>query len=196
MRGRMTATGGFKRRGSLAAVLGLALAMGLSGQAAAFQILKDQGPRGSLTINDGPSGQAARCGYAPANEHDVGYFRWMKVVPPSAYAQDTTAGRDQQKVRWFFTLQHSVNNGAWQSVGSSGKRTKIAYDDAAAAFTGLKFYYNGEFNEKLRAIVTVQWLRNGAVKGVVKYRIEWYSVKWDVGDPNYIYMDACDGAAD
>ncbi len=189
-------TSGFRRRASLAAVLGLALAMGLSGPAAAFQILKDQGPRGTLLLNDGPSGQAARCGYAPADAHDVGYFRWMKVFPPSAYAQDTTAGRDQQKVRWFFTLQHSVNAGPWQKVGSSAKQTKTAYDDTAAAFTPRKFYFNAGFNEQLRAIVTVQWLRNGAVKGIVKYRIEWYSVKWDVGSPSYIYTDACDGAAD
>ena len=46
-------------------------------------------------------------------------------------------------------------------------------------------------------MVNLKWLNgNGSVAGQVTYLVEWYSVKWTVGDPNYVYHPWCEGSAD
>jgi hypothetical protein len=42
----------------------------------------------------------------------------------------------------------------------------------------------------------IRWFRGGSVVGMVKLRLEHYSVKWTVGTPDYQFVDACDGASD
>jgi hypothetical protein len=187
---------GRRSRVATAALVALVMAVGLTLPASAWVALKDQGTRGNFVLDDSGAHPGAKCGYAPADEHATAYFRWMKVFAPKMWARSTSGGRDHQQVSWKFQLQKSVNSGPWQNIRTSATQTRTAYDDTPAAFTALKVYYNGNFADKLRAIVTMKWLRNGSAEGLVKLRLEYYSVKWDVGSPAYVYTDACDGAAD
>jgi len=75
-------------------------------------------------------------------------------------------------------------------------RRRTAISPHSAKFDAIKVYVNGSAGRLYRAISTLTWMRNGSATGFVKFRMEYYSVKWTVGVPSYVYHDACDGAAD
>ncbi len=187
----------FGRRLTTATVVGLILAIGLSGAASAHVIVGTHGVTGDWRTHDSFETPEGKCGYSAPNSSGVAFFRWMKITPPLAFARDITAGRDHQSVKWQFKIQRSVNGGAWTNVASSPVQTKTAYDDMYARFTPMKVYYNGtSFVQKFRGLVTVNWIRNGSSEGWVKFWIEYYGVKWTVGNPTYVYTNGCDGSAD
>ena len=96
----------------------------------------------------------------------------------------------------IYRVQRDGGSG-WKTVASTSQ-TKTAYDNQPADFTAKKVYYNGVDGDLLRGVVVIQWLRGGSPEASVKLRLEHYSVKWPitVGQPDYQYVDACDGAAD
>ena len=81
-------------------------------------------------------------------------------------------------------------------MASSTVQSKTVYDDTTSTFTPLKVYFNGHVGDTFRAMVTASWVRNGSVEGWVKFRVEFYSVKWTVGIPGFVFTDACGGAQD
>jgi hypothetical protein len=60
----------------------------------------------------------------------------------------------------------------------------------------MKVPFTGNGKNVYRAIAKLQWIRNGNVTGTVKLRMEFYSVKWTVGTPDFVFEDYCTGPAD
>lgn len=118
----------------------------------------------------------------------------MKFFKPDVYARDTGAATQQQIVSVIYRLQRNTGSG-WKTVASS-TQTKSASETDPADFVHRKLYYNARAGELLRGTMEIKWLRAGTVEGKVKLRLEYYSVKWTVGTPDYIFEDACDGASD
>jgi hypothetical protein len=178
-----------------AILLGLTLAFALGGTASAHVIVGTHGLTGDWGTYDFVLTPEGRCGYSAPDGSGTAYLRWMKVTAPIIIARDVTPARDHQTARWQFKLQRSHNGGAWRNVASSAVQNKITYDDTTSTLTPLKVFFKGHAGDKFRAMVTASWVRNGSVEGWVRFRVEFYSVKWTVGDPSYVYTDACDGAA-
>ena len=75
-------------------------------------------------------------------------------------------------------------------------QTRTTTDAKSAKFTSLTVNVSGKAGQLYRAIVTLTWLYQGNADGIAKARMEYYGVKWTVGSPDFVYHDACDGAAD
>ena len=127
----------------------------------------------------------------------MAYLRWIKVWHFLAAARDLTVNRDSQLVSSQIVIQRSVGGGAWKTVARSVVQKLTAYDDQSPNFSDPKLMVNGtSANQQFRAVVTLKWWRKGAVEGVAKMRLTYHSVKWSVGSPDFVYHDACSGAAD
>ena len=176
----------------MSAALMLALAFG--SPAAAAVVIKDSGTHGDWGTNgDDQTTPGAKCGYSAADSSGTAHLRWIKAFPVFA---GTSPGVSQQPITWRVLIQKSQDGGAtWQNITSTSE-TRTAISPKSAKFDPIKINVNGSANGLYRAVATLTWMRNGNVTGYVKFRMEFYSVKWTVGDPSYVYQDACDGAAD
>lgn len=195
----MTFPGARRQRRSLAIGLVLAALLAAVGAApaSAAVVLRESGLRGPYVVADQieePRLPGARCGYGAENASGDAFFRWMKFRKPDVYARDTGEGAQQQRVRLTYRLQRNTATG-WKTVASLSQ-TETAHETMPAEFVPRKLYYDGSAGDLLRGVVVIKWLRNGSVEGSVALRLEYYSVKWTVGTPDYIFEDACDGAAD
>ena len=179
-----------------ALLLGLSLAFALGGTASAHVVVDQYGLTGDWGTYDSTSTPEGKCGYSAPDGTGTAYLRWMKVIAPIIIARDITPQRDHETARWQFKLQRSHNGGAWKNVASSAVQNKTTYDDTTSTLSPMKVYFNGHVGDRFRAMVTASWVRNGAVEGWVKFRVEFYGVKWTVGVPDYVFTDACDGSQD
>jgi hypothetical protein len=185
---------------SAAVALGLIVVLSVGSTASAFQLLKLTGHHGdfgtALSHADTPDAPGARCGYSAPDSSGFAHLAWIRVFPFKASAYDRTTGVDQQRIRFTATMQRSGDGGAtWTSVGSVAQ-TRTATDTSSAAFDSLKVVTTGRSGKLYRTIAKLEWLRNGATDGLARVRMQYYSVNWTVGDPAYVYTDACEGAAD
>jgi len=187
----------FERRVGFSAMVAVLLAISVSGVASAHEVMKDQGQHGTYYVVDFDTQPGGRCGYGPENSAGFAYVKWMWFLKPEVYARNTTSGQDHQKVQLTYVVQHRVKGSQtkWTTVGKA-IQTKTAWDDTRAAFTSQKVYASGQSDQVWRGVVNLKWLRNGSVEGQVTYALEWYTVKWTVGDPNYVYNPWCEGKAD
>jgi hypothetical protein len=187
----------FGRRVGLGVVMAVLLAISVSGVASAAVVIKDSGSHGVYYVVDYDTQPGGRCGYGPENSAGQAYVKWIWFLKPEVYARDTTPAQDHQKVKLSYMVQHRVVGSMtkWKTV-ATGQQTKTAWDDTRAAFTSQKVYAPSTSTEVWRGLVNLKWLHNGSVVGQVTYRIEWYSVKWTVGNPDYVYQTWCDGRAD
>jgi hypothetical protein len=189
-----------KFRIGIALSLAALLALSLASSASAFHMIKLTGHYGdfgtSLSHQDSPDGPGARCGYSAADATGVAHLAWVKLFALKAIAYDRTGAVDHQKIRFTATLQRSGDGGStWKNV-SSVSETRTAYDNKSASFDALTVATTGTAGKLYRAVATLQWLRNGQVDGLAKLRMDYYSVKWTVGDPAYVFSGSCDGTAD
>jgi len=188
------------RRVALAVCLGLTLAVALGAPASAFSILQQGGNHGewgtSPATPDDATHPGARCGYSAAQADGFAHLAWIKVFPFKALAFDRTGGLDQQPVTFMVTVQRSTNGGTTWKNGGSASQTRTAFDNKSAKFSVLKVNASGKQGSLYRAVETLKWLKNGHTDGFVKVSMGYYGVKWTVGDPAFVYHDACDGAAD
>ncbi len=188
------------RGAALALCLGATLAVLLGSTASAFAVLQTSGNHGewgtaSSTADDELS-PGARCGYSAPDGSGVAHLAWIKVYSFKALAFDRTNATDHQPVTFTATVQRSGNNGVtWKNVGSVSQ-TRTAYDNKSAKFDALKVMTSGKAGKIYRAVVSLKWQRNGHTDGLAKARMEYYGVKWTVGASDFVYKDACDGAAD
>jgi hypothetical protein len=74
--------------------------------------------------------------------------------------------------------------------------TRTASGGNSAAYDALKVSLTSKPSNVYRAVSTLQWIRNGSVTGLVKFRMEYYSVKWTVGQSDFVFQNYCTGAAD
>lgn len=179
---------------SLALSLGLMLTLALGSTASAAVLIKDSGTHGDFgTIDYDDTHAGSRCGYSAPNSSGTAFLRWIKVFPVFA---GTSSGVSSQPIKWIVTIQKSADGGAsWQQV-TAASQTRTASGGNSAVYDPMKLSFTGRAGKLYRAISTLKWIRNGNVTGVVKLRMEYYSVKWTVGSPSYVYHGACDGAAD
>ena len=180
----------------LALLLALLAAVGLSGPASAHVVMSASGQRGVYYVVDYDTQGGGQCGYGPSGVSPQ-HLKWIWFLKPEVYARDINGSRNQQKVKLTYILQHRKFGSMtqWKTVATKSQ-TKTAYDDTRAPFTSARVYSPADSNQVWRGLVNLKWMRNGSVEGQVTYRIEWYSVQWEVGDPNYMYNTWCDGAAD
>jgi hypothetical protein len=187
------------RATTLAVVVGALLAVGASGPVSAHVIITQSGVTGDwgwLPADD-PSSPGARCGYTAPQGDGYAHLRWIRVRPPEIAARNVTGGVDSQKASWQVVVQRKIGAGAWRKVAQSPVQTKTTWDNQSADYTGMKVYFaSGQANQQFRAVAFLRWMRNGAVEGSVKARMEHYGVKWTVGTPDYVFADACTGVAD
>ena len=188
------------KRSVMALAIGSALAMALAGTASAVVVVELTGRYGDFGTKpatvDAPDKPGARCIYGSTDASGFAHVAGIKVYPFVALAYDRTGGLDQQAVRFTVTVQRSTDSGTtWKSIRSVAQ-TKTATDVKSADFSALRVSASGKAGQKFRAIATLDWLRNGAVDGHAKMRMLYYGVKWTVGDPGYVYENACDGVAD
>ncbi len=85
--------------------------------------------------------------------------------------------------------------GAW-TTWASVSQTRTGSETKSARFSALTVNTNGKANETYRAIVTLTWMCNGHADGRVKASMDYYSVKWTVGIPTYVFYGNCTGTAD
>jgi len=183
-----------------ATAVAMILALTLSSSVSAFEIISQGGNRGEWGTSpahaDSPERPGAKCGYGPEDGMGVAHLAWIKVFAFKALAFDRTGAVDHQSVVFKVTLQRSTNGGStWTSL-SSKSQTRTAYDNKSASFDALKVSMSGKAGSLYRALATLTWLRNGDADGRVQVSMDYYSVKWTVGDPGFVYSNACDGAAD
>lgn len=191
----MRSTGRFTLRASIAAALGMVLAIGFSLPVSAEVIVSSNGNHGEAHFFDSEGFPGGTCGYGAANTAGFAHFKWMKLLGPSVKAYDRTVGVDHQQVVWKFMLQRKKPGHPYTTVGSA-TQTKTAYDNSFTNFGTLKVYANGVAGDLFRAISFVKWIRNNSTDGSVKARIQFYGVKWTVGSPDFVFTDACTGQAD
>ena len=189
------------RVATIAVLMSVTALLAMAGPAAAFQIVKQSGPHGDfgsqVSHSDSSSSPGARCGYSAADQNGNAFLRWIKVYHFLAGARDITSGRDSQQISFQAFVQRQVNGGAWKTVGKSAVQKATGYDDQSASFSDAKIYVHGTSgSQSFRALLTLKWWRNGAVEGSVKVRLQYYSVKWTVGDPNFVYTGSCLGESD
>jgi len=185
---------------TLAFSAALLLAAAVGSPASAFSMIKLTGNHGDFgtasKTSDGPATPGAKCGYSAPDSNQVAHLVWIKVFPWKAVAFNRTSGNDQQQIKFQVTVQRSTDGGtSWKKVGSASE-TRTASETRSAKFASLTVNTSGKANQLFRAIVTLTWLHNGKADGLAQARMEYYSVKWTVGDPAYVFTDACDGASD
>lgn len=188
------------RTATLALSTALLLTMVFGSPASAFSMIKLTGNYGDFgtmsKTSDGPDTPGAKCGYSAPDSTHVAHLVWIKVFPWKALAFNRTSVNDQQQIKFQVTGQRSTDGGtSWKKVGSVSE-TRTASETRSAKFASLTVKTSGKANQLFRAIVTLTWLRNGKADGLAQARMEYYSVKWTVGDPAYVFTNACDGAAD
>jgi hypothetical protein len=178
----------------------LVLTLAFASAASAMTVIKLIGNYGdwgtSPLSSDGPETPGAKCGYSAANSSGTAHLLWLKVFPFKVAAFDRTAGVDQQNVTFMATVQHSSDNGTTWKNGSSVSETRTAWDNKSARFDTLKVPTIGKPGQVYRAIVTLKWVRNGQTDGLAKVSMDYYSVKWTVGDPAFVFPGFCTGVAD
>jgi len=178
--------------------MGVVLALMFNTTAQASELLLLTGDTGDFGTHDSNADPGAKCGYSAADNQGFAYLRWIKVFPVFAGARDINGGvQDHQKVSWRVLIQRSgAPGGPWKTVARSTAQTRTAYDDVSAVYSPMKVYVSGKAGKYYRALSTLMWLRGGSVEGKAKLRMEYYSVKWTVGTPDYVFMDSCTGQAD
>ena len=183
-------------RAARAIVLALSAVMLSAGTASAELIVEESGNRGAWDIVDEAGTPGARCGYGAENSSGFAGLKWIRLLGPSVKAHNRTTGVDQQTVTFQVKVLRKIGAGSWTTVASSGRQSRTASDSAWTAFDPIRVYVNGAPGQQFRAMAVLRWMRNGSVNGLLKANIYYYSVKWTVGSPDFVYEDACDGAAD
>ncbi len=145
--------------------------------------------------SDDPSHPVAKCGYSAPHSDGFAYLRWVKVQAPRIAARDITGGLDEQQVSWQAIIQRSSGSG-WTTIKTSAAHQFTANDANSTAHSAVKVYVTATNDDSWRAVIRINWLRSGSTEGWVKARIQYYGVKWTVGDPAYVFADACGGRAD
>jgi hypothetical protein len=180
-----------------AVLIAIVSVLALAAPAAAAQPIDSSGMTGDWGYlpSDSEESPGGKCGYSAAHEDGFAYLRWIKVRAPRVAARDITGGVDQQKVSWRVIIQRSSGSG-WVTIKKSDTRTFTAYDNTSSNHDPIKVYVKATNDENWRAVIRINWLRNGATEGWVKASMEYYGVKWTVGDPAYVFTDSCAGKAD
>jgi hypothetical protein len=175
----------------------LAAILLISQPAAADTLLKEKGSVGTYAVTDTTDSPGGRCGYGLPNQNGVARFAWLKVKPPTVLARDITTERDRQPVEWRVRLQVAPSEaGPWKKVAASRWQRARAHDDTAAAFTRQKIGHSSKGVRWYRGVITIRWLRHGAVEGSAVVALDHYAVKWTVGDPAYVFDGPCWSKAD
>lgn len=186
-----------RRTALVAAFMSMAALLTMAGPAAAQQVISSSGKTGDWGYlpADSTSSPGAKCGYSAPHVDGFAYLRWVKVRAPRIAARDITAGTDTQQVSWQALIQRSSASG-WRTIKKSSVHTFTASDQTSTNHSPVKVSVNATTDQNWRAVVLIKWLRGGGTEGWVKTSIDYYGVKWTVGDPNFVFTNSCGGKAD
>lgn len=185
------------RLATIAALLSLLSLLVAAGPASAQEVIASDGMTADWGYepSDDPGHPAGKCGYSAANNEGFAFLRWIKVRAPLVAARDVSPGDDQQKVSWQVIVQRSTATG-WKTIKKSTARTFTAYEFVPVNHDPIKVSFTATNDQSWRALIKINWLRNGSVEGWVKASITYYGVKWTVGDPAFVFTNSCAGRAD
>lgn len=179
----------------LVAGLSAVMVLGAGMPASAAVVVAERGSVGAYQITDSVDQPGARCRYSRANASGDAFLRWVVARPPEVFARDVTSGRDRQRISWTLVVQRSNGSGPWRNVAAVRVGGR-AWDDQAAELPRLKLFVRGREGFSYRAKGVIRWWRNRSVEGAAKYLIEYYAVRWTVGDPAHVFEGSCPGHAD
>jgi hypothetical protein len=185
------------RLAALAVFMSLVAVASIAAPVSAQEVIASQGKTGDWGYSpaDDDSTPGAKCGYSAPHEDGFAYLRWIKVRGPVVVARDITGGADHQQVSWQVIVQRSSSSG-WKTIKKSSLHQFTADDGGTAAPGPIKVYVKATNDQDWRAVIKINWIRNGATEGWVKASMTYYGVKWTVGSPDFVYTNACDGRAD
>jgi hypothetical protein len=177
--------------------LSLVALLAMAGPATAQVVVASHGMTADWGFDpsDDPSHPGAKCGYSAPHGDGFAYLRWIKVRAPIVAARDVTSGDDQQQVSWQVIIQRSSASG-WKTIKKSNVHQFTAYEFVPTTQSPIKVYFKATNDQNWRALIKIRWLRHGSTEGWVKARMEYYGVKWTVGDPAFVFTDSCAGRAD
>jgi hypothetical protein len=122
----------------------------------------------------GTASQAgAQCNYGTSYPYKL---KSIKVRPPLMHG-DYAA---KTKVGWRYRIQRKpINGGNWSPIAISSYQTAMASDSipayAGSGFTFRKWFApNNPAGYYYRAVIELQWWKNGSVEGYARVRYEWY----------------------
>jgi hypothetical protein len=185
------------RLATIVALLSLIALLSAAGPASAQDTIASHGLTADWGYmpSDDAEHPAGRCGYSAAHDDGFAYLRWIKVRAPVVAARDVSPDDDQQKVSWQVIIQRSTAT-AWKTIKRSTARVFTAYEFVPVTHDPIKVYFTATNDQNWRALIRINWLRNGSVEGWVKASITYYGVKWTVGDPAFVFTNSCEGRAD
>src|SRR3954470_19195243 len=93
-----------------AAALAMALALSTTGTALADRPVGHSGQTGAHSLTDSDETAGARCRYDGDSNLDR-----VLVRPPTMFARDRSAARDQQWVGWRVELRYRPLSGSWST---------------------------------------------------------------------------------
>lgn len=165
------------RRLRLLFALGLALtSIGILAAPASAEVVMVacNGRCGYYEVDDTSSMTGGRCNYGTSYPYKLLSIR---VRPPLMHG-DYMA---KTKVGWRFRIQRKpVNGGNWSPIFISSYQTAMA-NDAIPAYNGSGFTGrtwqapNNPAGYFYRAVIELQWWKNGSVEGYARVRYVWYS---------------------
>ena len=143
--------------------------------AAAFRILKDDGPQGNYEIGDefgGPYG--ANCLYESGSKD-------LDKITVRAPRNVHGAYPNKTKVEWRFKVRRNAPGGAstFGVIFESSWQSDRA-DDAIPAngFTRRAWMAPEHPTGFFQIVIEIRWWHLGAVEGFVRGQYEWYKAKW------------------
>lgn len=181
------------RIGAMLATLLLAL---MASPASAAEVIKQTGSTGPYVVTDTSGAPGARCGYKDVPASSEAFLQWIRVKPPTVYRAGT--GTAPQRVSWQVRLQRKrPPESTWVTVASTPNQDRHATDTTPAPFSALKVFYDAAHtSHQYRAVAVIKWYHGVTVSGTLQLRIQYYGVKWNVGNPDFVYTDACTAWAD
>jgi hypothetical protein len=143
----------------------------------------------------------ATCAYHDEWAYNWIWLDWFRVKAPTVYAADRNSDkRESRTVSFQIKIQKHMfgSPNPWKDVDSSRIQRKTAWEDQAAAFSPIKFFFtpnkttaNGQSGQ-FRAMAVIKWIKkDGSAEGTAKVWPTYYTEKSPYG--NSIDQDYCPG---
>jgi hypothetical protein len=178
--------GRFRRAGTTAVFVGLALVIVAPGVASADTVVSSYARHGDNSLSDTSDSPGATCKYQQGFGNDL---RSIKVQPPKVYARDRSGGVDTQNVAWRVVIQRQdpAPNGAWSTVyrGDPVSGTATAATPAAFSEQTIPYEITNDDPAPYRVLVKIIWHRfDGSGRmGTVTRRVDFYRYEDQMGFP-------------
>jgi hypothetical protein len=162
---------------------------------------QESGLVGPYAFPDTSGDPMATCAYHDPGAGNWIWLDWFRVKAPTVYAADRNSSkRESRTVTFQFKIQKHMfgSPDPWKVVDASPIQRKTAWDDQAASFSAIKFYFtpnkttaNGQ-NGQFRVMAVIKWLKkDGSTEGSAKVWPSYYTKNSPYGPGTEV--DYCSG---